>query len=58
MKGLQIDKENVELLKLIVKTYIAENQKESALKALMNVDKVTTSDPEANELMQKIRAME
>lgn len=58
MKGLMKDKENVELLKLIVKTYIAENDKTSALKALMNVDKVTTSDPEVDELNKKVRALD
>ena len=29
-----------------------------ALKALMNVDKVTTSDPEVDELNKKVRALD
>ena len=57
-KGLAKDKENVELLKLIVKTHIEENDKTKALKALMNVDKVTTSDPEVDELNKKVRALD
>jgi len=56
--GLAKDKENVELLKLIVKTHIAENDKTKALKALMNVDKVTTSDPEVDDLNKKVRALD
>ena len=58
LKGLAKDKENVELLKQIVKTYIAENDKTRALKALMNVDKVTTSDPEVDELNKKVRELD
>ena len=49
-KGLAIDSENVRLLCNITKTHIEENNKKEALKAMINVDKVTTSDEEAEEL--------
>ena len=58
VSGLAKNKEDVELLKLIVKTYIAENEKEKALRALMNVDKVTTSDPEVDDLNRKVRELD
>ena len=56
--GLAKDKENVELLKLIVKSYLAEKDKDRALRALMNVDKVTTSDPEVDDLNKRARELD
>ena len=49
-KGLEIDSENVRLLCNVARTHIEENDKKEALKAMINVDKVTTSDDEAEEL--------
>ena len=56
--GLARDKENVELLKLIVKSYVAEKDKQRALRAMMNVDKVTTSDPELEDLNKKVMELD
>lgn len=53
-KGLEVEKDNVRLLCLIVRTHFDEGEKQLALKALMNVDKVTIDDEEANELRRKI----
>ncbi|MCM8530374.1 MAG: hypothetical protein NE330_04370, partial [Lentisphaeraceae bacterium] len=49
-KGLEIDSENVRLLCNITRIHIEEGNKQEALKAMINVDKVTTSDEEAEEL--------
>ena len=58
LSGLAKDKENVELLKLIVKSHIAEKDRQRALRAMMNVDKVTTSDPELDSLNKQIRELD
>ena len=53
-EGLKYDKENVRILCLIVRSYIAENNKDAAIKALINVDKVATEDEEADELRKMV----
>ena len=54
IKGLEVDEENVRLLCQIVKTYIGEGDKQQALKALMNVDKVTIEDEEVDQLRKEL----
>ena len=53
-KGLEVEKDNVRLLCQIVKSFIGEGDKKQALLALMNVDKVTTEDEEAEALRRQL----
>ena len=53
-KGLEVEKDNVRLLCLIVRTHYDAGERKLALKALINVDKVAVGDKEADELRRKV----